>query len=188
MIFTWMGTGKGDQTAFSHRMRRGLQETDPSPGLHGEATGANGGLVRMQFVPFSSSPSSLRLSLLHGVSSALWDSEPPRKQPLDEGAGVPVKLAQAGIATSRQLAPRASAKHGPSPELPSPTPSAAPPPHQPAPAGGAWAQHPAPRTGPAPPGERDDGEALHRDSTQGPGPGRAGGLRAALAARAGRGH
>lgn len=82
----------------------------------------------MQFVPFSSSPSSLRLSLLHGVSSALWDSEPPRKQPLDEGAGVPVKLAQAGIATSRQLAPRASAKHGPSPELPSPTPSAAPPP------------------------------------------------------------
>lgn len=82
----------------------------------------------MQFVPFSSSPSSLRLSLLHGVSSALWDSEPPRKQPLDEGAGVPVKLALAGIATSRQLAPRASAKHGPSPELPSPTPRDAPPP------------------------------------------------------------
>lgn len=180
-----MGTGKEDQTAFSHRMRRGLEETGPRAGLHGEATGANGGLVRTQLVPFPSSPSSLRLWLLHWVSSALWDSEPPRKQPLNEGAEVPAKLAPGRAALSRKLVPRSSAKPG----LPSPTPSAYHP-QPPTPAGGAWTQHPAPPDmssaaaggagcgGGSPPG-------LGAGARQGQS---SGGMLAALAARAGRGH
>lgn len=186
-----MGKGKEDQTALSHRMRRGLEETGPRAGLHGEATGANGGLVRTQLVPFPSSPSSLRLSFLHWVSSALWNSEPPRKQPLNEEAEVLAKLAPGWAAPSRKLVPRSSAKPGLPSELPSPTPSASHP-QPPTPARGAWAQHPAPPDmSSAAAGGAGCGGGSPPDSAQGPGRGRAGGMLAAPAApaaRAGRGH
>lgn len=32
LIFTWVVTGKGDQTAFSHRVKGSLQKAGPAPG------------------------------------------------------------------------------------------------------------------------------------------------------------
>lgn len=90
-------------------------------GLQGEATGANGGLVHTQLVPFSC---SLRVSLLHWVSSGIVD--PRSSSPSTRGRGYPSTPRLDSPPPAGSSFPRSRDASGPHPTLPSPTPSAVP--------------------------------------------------------------
>lgn len=172
-----MATGKWDQTACSRRVRRASRRL--ALGLHGEATGANGGLCVCSLGPFllcraaGGSPSHPASPRLPGIADPLGSS------PLAAGRGSP--------RSPRQGRPPAAPSRGPA--MPGPPLSSSPPPPRAPPLPrsreGRVGAGPRCSPGPGPPGGAGRAGGCARGLGAGARPGRAGGIRAALA---GRGH
>lgn len=67
------------------------------------------------------------ISLLHGVSSAFWDSGPPKKQSLGQGAGAPVRPRLGSRPPAGSSFPALTRRLGPHPAPPPPRLSPQPP-------------------------------------------------------------